>query len=178
MSRVGNQPIQIPSGVEVKIDGLTVTVKGSKGSLTRTFRDVSIEEQESNLLVKATRQDRQGRAFHGLARALLNNMVTGVHTGFSKTLEIRGTGYRASAQGSKLVLNVGFSHPVEMELPKEVNVKVDKNTIVVLESANNEVLGEIAAKIRRVRPPEPYMGKGIRYMDEFVKIKAGKTAGK
>ena len=130
------------------------------------------------MLVKSTREDRKGSAFHGLARALLSNMVTGVHTGFSKTLEIRGTGYRASAQGSKLVLNVGFSHPVEMEIPKDISIKVDKNTIVVLEGANNEVLGEVAARIRRVRPPEPYKGKGIRYMNETVKIKAGKTAGK
>ena len=128
MSRIGKQPIQIPSGVDVTVQGDTVTVKGAKGSLTRTFRDVSIEEAESLLVVKSTRHDRKGRAFHGLARALLNNMVTGVSTGFIKTLEIRGTGYRAAAKGNKLVLNVGFSHPVEMEIPKEVSFSIDKNT--------------------------------------------------
>jgi len=175
MSRIGKQPVTVPSGVEVKIDGLNVTVKGQKGSLQRTFRYVGIEQAENALLVKQTRMDRQGRAFHGLARALLNNMVVGVSQGFSRKLEIVGTGYRAAVKGKSITLNVGFSHPVEIGLPEGVNASVENNTLLILEGANNETLGQLAATIRRVRPPEPYKGKGIRYQGESILRKAGKT---
>ena len=177
MSRIGKLPVPVPSGVEVKINGLTVSVKGQKGSLERTFRDVEIQEQENTLVVKQTRNDGQGRAFFGLARALLNNMVVGVSQGFTRKLEIIGTGYRAAVKGSTLTLNVGYSHPVEIKLPDGISADVENNTLVTLQSNNKELLGHIAAQIRRVRPPEPYKGKGIRYQGEQILRKAGK-AGK
>lgn len=176
MSRIGKLPIPVPKGVDVSIKGADVTVKGAKGTLQRTFRDVEIAQEDGQLVVRPTRNDRQGRAFHGLARALLNNMVVGVSEGFKRTLEIVGTGYRAEGQGQTLVLNVGYSHPVTMELPKTISAKVDRTTIE-LESSNKELLGQICAEIRRVRPPEPYKGKGIRYAGEVIQMKAGK-AGK
>ncbi len=176
MSRIGKLPIPVPSGVEVKIDGAAVTVKGAKGTLSRVLRDVSIERDGETLLVKATSSDRKGRAYHGLARALLNNMVVGVSQGFERKLQILGTGYRAEAQGKTLVLHVGFSHPVEMTMPDGVSVATDR-TVVTLQSNDKELLGGVAAKIRAVRPPEPYKGKGIRYEGEHIEIKAGK-AGK
>lgn len=177
MSRIGKKPVTVPSGVEVTISGLNVKVKGQKGSLERTFRDVGIEQAENELIVKQTREDRDGRAFHGLARALLNNMVIGVSEGFTRKLEIVGTGYRAAVKGKSITLNVGFSHPVEIKLPEGINASVENNTLLILEGANNEQLGQLAATIRRVRPPEPYKGKGIRYQDENILRKAGK-AGK
>lgn len=177
MSRIGKLPITIPSGVEINIDGLNVKVKGQKGSLERTFRDVGIEKAENEIIVKQTRTDRQGRAFHGLARALLNNMVVGVSQGFSRKLVIVGTGYRAAVKGKSITLNVGYSHPVEIALPEGISASVENNTLLTIEGTNNETLGQLAAVIRRVRPPEPYKGKGIRYEDENILRKAGK-AGK
>ena len=177
MSRIGKLPVPVPSGVEVKIDGLHVTVKGPKGSLDRTFRDVGIEQAENELVVKRTRMDRQGVAFHGLARALLNNMVVGVSVGFSRKLEIVGTGYRAAVKGKSLTLNVGYSHPVEIPLPEGITANVENNTLVTIEGQSKEAVGQLAATIRRIRPPEPYKGKGIRYQGERILRKAGK-AGK
>ncbi len=176
MSRIGKQPISIPAGVDVIVNGTTVTVKGKKGTLTQTFRDVAFAHEENVLTVTPTRRDRKASAFHGLARALLNNMVIGVSDGFQRKLKIVGTGYRAAISGNKLTLKVGFSHNVEMILPEGVTGSVEDNTSITLESADNQQVGEFAAQIRRVRPPEPYKGKGIRHADEFVKIKAGKTA--
>ena len=177
MSRIGKKPVPVPSGVEVTINALNVKVKGPKGSLERTFRDVGIEQAESELIVKQTRMDRQGRAFHGLARALLSNMVVGVSEGFTRKLEIVGTGYRAAVKGKSITLNVGYSHPVEIKLPEGITANVENNTLLTLEGTNNEQLGQLAATIRRVRPPEPYKGKGIRYQNERILRKAGK-AGK
>ncbi len=177
MSRIGNTPVEIPSGVDVKIDGTSITVKGPRGVLSREFRAVSFEQEESRVVVKPTADNGQGRAYHGLARALLNNMVVGVSAGFQKNLKIIGTGYRAAASGNKLTLSVGYSHQVEMPVPEGISVKVDKNTLIYLESIDKQALGEFAAQVRRVRPPEPYKGKGIRYENEYVRIKVGKTAG-
>ena len=176
MSRIGNKPISVPAGVDVTINETTVTVKGKKGTLTQTFRDVAIEQEENVLTVKQASEDRKASAFQGLARALLNNMVVGVSEGFQRKLEIVGTGYRAAISGNKLSLKVGFSHNVDMVLPEGITGNVENNTSITLESADKQAVGEFAAKIRRVRPPEPYKGKGIRYADEQVKIKAGKTA--
>tara|TARA_B100000029_G_scaffold174328_2_gene171111 strand:- start:185 stop:718 length:534 start_codon:yes stop_codon:yes gene_type:complete len=177
VSRIGNKPVEIPSGVDLTIDGVSVSVKGPRGVLSRDFRAVSFEQEESRVIVKPTTDDGKGRAFHGLARALLNNMVVGVSEGFKKNLTIIGTGYRAAASGNTLTLNVGYSHPVEMKVPEGISAKVDKNTLISLESNDKQALGEFAAQVRRVRPPEPYKGKGIRYEDEYVRIKVGKTAG-
>ena len=176
MSRIGNKPISVPAGVDVTINETTVTVKGKKGTLTQTFRDVAIEQEENVLTVKQATKDRKASAFQGLARALLSNMVVGVSEGFQRKLEIVGTGYRAAISGNKLSLKVGFSHNVDMILPEGISGNVENNTSIPLESADKQAVGEFAAKIRRVRPPEPYKGKGIRYADEQVKIKAGKTA--
>ena len=177
MSRIGKQPVSIPKGVEVSIDGASVIIKGKNGTLSRTLRDVRVESTDGTLVVHPAREDRQGRAYWGLARALLNNMVVGVSEGYVRKLEIIGTGYRAEAKGQTLVLNVGFSHPVEMRLPDAVSAAVEKNTLIELRSPDKEAIGQTAAKIRAIRPPEPYKGKGIRYAGETVQIKAGK-AGK
>ena len=177
MSRIGKQPVPIPKGVEVSIDGLSVTIKGKNGTLSRTLRDVRFESGDGELVVHPAREDRQGKAYWGLARALVNNMVVGVSEGFVRKLEIIGTGYRAEVQGHTLLLNVGFSHPVEMRIPDVVDASVEKNTLIELRSSDKEAIGQTAAKIRAIRPPEPYKGKGIRYAGEFVQIKAGK-AGK
>ena len=175
MSRIGKMPVEIPKGVEVKIDGQSVTVKGKNGTLSRVLRDVSVENKDGSLILAPTRSDRQGRAYWGLARALLNNMVVGVNEGFTRKLEIVGTGYRAEVQGQTMVLNVGYSHPVEMALPDSVKASVEKNTQIELRSADKEAVGQVAAKIRAVRKPEPYKGKGIRYAGEQISIKAGKA---
>jgi large subunit ribosomal protein L6 len=179
MSRIGKRPIPIPNKVTVDIDGATVTVKGPKGTLQRTLPTaVAINKDGETLLV--TRQDdsRTARERHGLCRTLVANMVEGVATGFQKRLDIQGVGYRAQAQGSKLVLNVGYSKPVEMEMPDGVSVAVENNTQVIVSGIDKEAVGNIAAKIREVRPPEPYKGKGIRYLGEVVRRKVGKAGGK
>jgi large subunit ribosomal protein L6 len=179
MSRIGKRPIPIPNKVTVDIDGATVTVKGPKGTLQRTLPTaVAINKDGETLFV--TRQDdsRTARERHGLCRTLVANMVEGVATGFQKRLDIQGVGYRAQAQGSKLVLNVGYSKPVEMEMPDGVSVAVENNTQVIVSGIDKEAVGNIAAKIREVRPPEPYKGKGIRYLGEVVRRKVGKAGGK
>jgi large subunit ribosomal protein L6 len=177
MSRIGNKTITVPSGVDVNINGTTVTVKGSKGTLTQTFRDVTLEQDDNILSVKRANEGRNASAFQGLARALLNNMVIGVSEGFERRLEIVGTGYRAATKGKSLSLKVGYSHNVDMPLPEGVSASVENNTTIILQCTDKQLVGEFAAQIRRVRPPEPYKGKGIRYEGETVKIKAGKTAG-
>lgn len=179
MSRIGRLPIPIPKGVQVQINGTTVTVKGPKGQLTRTFHpDMQIVMEDSKILVRRPSDQRFHKALHGLTRSLLANMVQGVSEGFSKTLEIEGTGYRAELQGKTLVLNVGYSHPVRIEPPDGISFQVEQGgrRVSVL-GIDKELVGEVAARIRAVRKPEPYKGKGIRYAGEYIRRKAGK-AGK
>lgn len=179
MSRIGYMPIPIPDGVDVEIDGSRVTVRGPKGELTKEFDfRMQITQEAGVVHVDRTSESRQVRALHGLTRALINNMVIGVTEGYSKALEIRGTGYRAELQGNTLVMQLGYSHPVEIEPPADVNFVVNPraNTIVV-EGLDKQVVGQLAAEIRNWRPVEPYLGKGIRYVGEHVRRKAGK-AGK
>ena len=175
MSRVGSAPINLPSGVEVKIEGNMVAVKGPKGEIAQEIHgDISVEVEESVINVKRPTEQKRHKALHGLSRSLVNNMVVGVTKGFEKELVVAGVGYRAAKQGNKLVLTVGYSHPVEMEMPKGIELEVENNKIVV-KGVDKQVVGEIAAKIRKVRPPEPYKGKGIRYKDERIRRKEGKT---
>ena len=179
MSRIGRKPITIPAGVEIKQEGHVVTVKGPKGTLTRELRpeiNVSIEDNTINV----TRQSDQPihRSYHGLTRSLLANMVEGVTNGFSKNLELVGVGYRAALQGTKLVLTVGKSHPVEMEPWQGIEIEVPAPTKITIKGIDKEKVGIFAADVREQRPPEPYKGKGIRYEKEVVRRKEGKTGGK
>jgi large subunit ribosomal protein L6 len=176
MSRIGKQPVPIPDKVSVDIKGRHVTVKGPKGTLARELPSAIVVEQEgSTIKVSPENNSRIARQRHGLSRTLVANMVEGVFKGFEKRLQIQGVGYRAQAQGKKLTLNVGYSNPVEVQMPEGISVAVEKNTEVILNGIDKEVLGNIAATIRAVRPPEPYKGKGIRYLGENVRRKAGKT---
>lgn len=176
MSRVGKRIIEIPNDVTVDINGSTVTVKGPKGELVNTFNEEMTYEMEDNTLQVVRPSDsKEHRTNHGTTRALINNMVVGVSQGFSKELELVGVGYRAQMQGSKLVLSVGLSHPVEFEPSEDLSISVDGNTNVKVEGINKESVGALASKIRAVRPPEPYKGKGIRYKGELVRRKEGKT---
>lgn len=177
MSRIGKLPITIPAGVTITVsDDNTVTVKGPKGQLSENISRDMILSQEGNIMsVKRPSDAKRHRALHGLSRTLINNMVVGVTTGFSKNLDIVGTGYRAQKQGNKLVLNVGYSHPVEFEEPKGIQFDVPTPNRVVVQGANKQQVGQVAADIRKVRPPEPYKGKGIRYETEVVRRKEGKT---
>jgi large subunit ribosomal protein L6 len=178
MSRIGNKPIELPDGVDIKIDGNHVKVKGSKGELERSFNDrIGIDLEDGVLTVTRPDDERESRALHGLSRALLNNMVVGVSDGFRKELEIQGVGYRATLKGSGIELLVGFSHPVEIEAPEGITFEVPDQTKIVISGIDKEQVGQVAANIRKVRPPEPYKGKGIRYAGEYVRRKAGK-AGK
>jgi len=177
MSRIGRLPVTIPAGVTVDIKGSTVRVKGAKGELSRTFDpDMDIKIEDGQVLVTRPSDHRRHRAVHGLTRALLNNMVLGVSQGFTRELNILGVGYRAELQGTNLVLHVGYSHPVVMDPPEGISFTVEKGgrELAVL-GTDKEMVGEMAARIRRVRPPEPYKGKGIRYAGEYVRRKAGKT---
>ena len=179
MSRIGRMPVVIPAGVEVKFDGQTVTVKGPKGTLTQTFhKNMALEMEGKTVLVKRPNDEKENRALHGLTRALLNNMVTGVSAGFDKSLDIVGVGYRAQKQGKKLVLTLGFSHPVEMEEPAGITFDVPSQDKIIVRGADKQLVGEIAAQIREKRPPEPYKGKGVRYTGEVIIRKEGKTGGK
>lgn len=176
MSRVGKAPIPLPKGVSVTL-GAAIAVKGPKGNLSMPAHPlVQVEEKDGQLLVSRKSDDRHSRSAHGLIRALTANMVTGVSEGFKRGLEINGVGYRAEAKGKSLVLNLGFSHPIDYELPEGVTAKVEKN-IITLEGADKQVLGQAAAEVRAFRPPEPYKGKGVRYVGEHVARKVGKTAG-
>lgn len=176
MSRIGKKPIEIPAGVSIVIDKNTVTVKGPKGELSRSFNpDMIIQVEENVLTVSRPSDSKDHRTLHGTTRALLSNMVEGVSKGFEKGLELIGVGYRAQKQGKKLVLNVGYSHPVEIEPEEGVEVEVPSNTKVIVKGISKERVGALAANIRDVRPPEPYKGKGIRYEGEYVRRKEGKT---
>lgn len=179
MSRIGNQPIPVPKGVKLDINGTYVKVAGPKGTLERTIRpEIALQADGDNLIVVRKDNSKRTRAFSGLTRTLVNNMIVGVDKGFQKKLAIEGVGYRAEVKGSVLNLSVGYSNPVEFDLPKGVSAEVDKANNVTLDCIDKELLGETAAKIRAVRPPEPYKGKGIRYADEYIARKAGKSASK
>jgi large subunit ribosomal protein L6 len=177
MSRIGKLPIPIPDKVTAQISGQHIIIKGPKGTLEREIPEPIEVKQEGNIIVVVpTNNSRLGRQRHGLCRTLVSNMVDGVSQGFQKRLSIQGVGYRAQSQGKKLTLNVGYSKPVEMEMPDGIDVVVEnKNTEIIISGINKEVVGNVAARIRAVRPPEPYKGKGIRYFDEQVRRKAGKT---
>ena len=177
MSRIGKLPINIPAGLDVAVsDGNVVKVKGPKGELsTKINRDMKVTVKDGVLTVERPSDRKDHRALHGLSRALINNMVLGVSEGFNKTLKIVGVGYRAAKQGNKIVLNLGFSHPVEVEEPKGISFEVPDQTTIVVSGTDKQAVGEIAAVIRKIRPPEPYKGKGIRYEDEYVRRKVGKT---
>ena len=179
MSRIGKRPITIPAKVEVTIDGLSVKVKGPKGNLSRELPSlVAIAKEGEQLQVTRNNDSRKARERHGLSRTLVANMIEGVSKGFEKKLQIIGVGYRAQAQGSKLTLNVGYSKPVEMQMPEGISVAVNSNTEVVVSGIDKELVGNVAAKIRAVRPPEVYKGKGIRYLGEYVRRKVGKSGKK
>jgi large subunit ribosomal protein L6 len=179
MSRIGKKPVQLPDKVQVTLNGETIQVKGPKGNLERQVHPaVTIEMKDSVLEVKTDGDDKKKVALQGLFRSLIANMVTGVSTGYEKQLLLAGIGYRAESKGSSLVLNVGFSNPVEFSLPQGISATVENNTKITLAGIDKEILGQTAANIRDIRPPEPYKGKGIMYADERILRKAGKTAGK
>ena len=176
MSRIGKSPIELPSGVDVTVAGNDVTVKGPKGSLTQDIQpSISVEVSEGTVNVSRESDERQVRALHGLTRSLINNMVIGVTDGYSKELTAVGVGYRAALKGSHLELQVGFSHPVNIEAPDGISFDVPEPTKIIVSGIDKQMVGQIAANIRAVRPPEPYKGKGIRYVDEYVRRKAGKA---
>ncbi len=183
MSRVGKQPITIPSGVTVTVEGTLVTVKGPQGQLSQQVdKDITVKVEDGQLLVERPTEQKRHKALHGLYRALLNNLVEGVSKGFEKKLIMSGVGYRATATGQILELAVGYSHPVMLGLPPEIKVSAEQlkgqDPVITLQSNNKQLLGQVAAKIRSIRKPEPYKGKGIRYSDEVIRRKAGKTASK
>ena len=176
MSRIGNKPVVIPAGVTVDLKDNAVTVKGPKGELSYTFnQNISLEQREGEVVFTRPDDSKENKTIHGTTRAVFNNMVVGVTEGFQKELELIGVGYRAQLQGKKLVLNVGYSHPVEFTPEEGVEIEVPSNTKVIVKGYDKQKVGELAANIRGVRPPEPYKGKGIRYVDEFVRRKEGKT---
>lgn len=178
MSRIGNNPIVLPQGVEVDASGFHVKVKGSKGELQMELHPlVKVELEDGKVIVKRKKENQQARAIHGLTRALINNMVLGVSQGWTKNLEMVGVGYRVQGGGDNLTLNVGFSHPVSIEAPEGVSFAVSDNTKIQISGIDKNLVGQVAANIRKVKPPEVYKGKGIRYQGEYVRRKAGK-AGK
>ena len=179
MSRIGKHPIAVPAGVEVKVDGSTVTVKGPKGTLTKEFKpSMSIVVDGGFVTVTRPDDEKENRALHGLTRTLINNMVVGVTTGYEKKLEVNGVGYKAAKAGKKLTLSLGYSHPVEMEDPEGIETVLDGQNIIIVKGIDKEKVGQFAAEIRDKRRPEPYKGKGIKYADEVIRRKVGKTGKK
>ena len=177
MSRIGKQPITVPAGVTVTIDGTTVTAKGAKGELTRTFRPcVTIEQEGDTITVGRIDDSREARSQHGLVRTLIANMVLGVSTGFSKKLQLFGVGYRAQLKGKNLEMSLGYSHPVSVVCPEGITFECPSQTEIIVSGASKEQVGQVAADIRKWRKPEPYKGKGIRYEGEYVRRKLGKAA--
>jgi len=177
MSRIGKQPIAVPDGVEVQVEIGLVKVKGPKGELEeRVSRDMTVKQEDGTVVVTRPSDRGEHRALHGLTRSLINNMVEGVTEGFEKRLEIQGVGYRAQLQGNKLVMSLGYSHQVEINAPEGVDFEVPAPTQVVVRGISKQVVGEVAANVRKQRPPEPYKGKGIRYQGEYVARKVGKRA--
>ena len=180
MSRIGKALIPVPAGVDVSFSGNSVTVKGPKGSLSRDLvGGITVRQDEGNLVVERPNDERESRSLHGLSRALINNMVVGVTTGFAKELDIVGVGYRAELKGSSAIrLNLGFSHPVDVEAPAGVTFEVPVQTKIIVKGIDKETVGQVAANIRSIRKPEPYKGKGVRYLDEKILRKAGKAGKK
>ena len=176
MSRIGNKPVVIPAGVTIDLKDNTVTVKGPKGELSYTFnQNITLVQNEGEVVFTRPDDTKENKTIHGTTRAVFNNMVVGVTEGFQRELELIGVGYRAQLQGKKLVLNVGYSHPVEFTPEEGIEIEVPSNTKVIVKGYDKQKVGELAANIRGVRPPEPYKGKGIRYVDEYVRRKEGKT---
>ena len=179
MSRIGKKPISLPAGVKVTVDGNTVTVQGPKGTLTQALpEEITITQEDNQILVQRANDDKQQRSFHGLSRALIANMVEGVTNGFEKKLELVGVGYRAQMQGKKLVISIGFSHPVEVDAPEGIEFEVPAPTRITIKGIDKQLVGNTAAHIRAIRKPEPYKGKGIKYENEHIRRKAGKAGGK
>ncbi len=179
MSRIGKKVIPLPSGTTVQVEGNTVTVKGPKGTLNNSFRpEISVEVEGNLIKINRASEDRLHRSLHGLTRTLVSNMVEGVSKGFTKSLELVGVGYRCQLQGSKLVIQVGYSHPVEIDAPEGIEIAVEGTTKVHVKGADKQLVGDVAAKIRSVREPEPYKGKGIKYANEKIRRKAGKSGKK
>lgn len=177
MSRIGFRPIEIPEGVEVSVDDKTVTVKGKKGELQYTVHDImEVVVEDNSVIVKRPDESKESRVLHGTSRSQVENMIFGVSEGYEKELEIVGVGYRAQKQGDKLIVNAGYSHPVEIEPIEGIDIDVPENTKIIVKGINKELVGITASKIRAIRPPEPYKGKGIRYKDEYILRKEGKTA--
>jgi large subunit ribosomal protein L6 len=178
MSRIGRLPIPVPSGVEVTVDGQAVTVKGPKGELAHTVaQPITVQIEDGTITVGRPNDENTVRALHGLTRSLIHNMIVGVTQGYSKTLEIVGVGYRVQARGSDLEFSLGFSHPVTVKAPEGINFKVERPTIFTVEGIDKQKVGEVAANIRKLRKPDPYKGKGVRYQGEQIRRKVGK-AGK
>ena len=179
MSRIGRRPIPVPAGVDVTIDGNTVSVKGPRGELSRTLHsDVIVRREDGEILVERPSDEPRFRALHGLSRTLVANMIDGVTTGFTKTLEIVGVGYRAETKPFGLTLSLGYSHPIEYKAPEGITLRAATPTVVEVSGTNKEVVGQVAAEIRSLRPPEPYKGKGVKYQGEVIRRKAGKAGGK
>ncbi len=178
MSRIGKKPIEIPEGVTISKEGNSIIVKGPKGELKSSFNsDLSIDVKDGEIIVTRPDDTKEHRALHGLTRALIQNMVTGVHTSYSKTLDIVGVGYRAEMKGKNLLLNIGYSHPIYFMPPEEITLQTPTQTQIVVSGIDKQLVGQVAAKLRSIRKPEPYKGKGIKYSDEQIQRKAGKTAG-
>jgi len=179
MSRIGKMPVRIPAGVKVSVDGAVVTVEGSKGKLTQGLGDVvEVSLENGTCVVKRKDDSKQARAAHGLYRKLIDNMIVGVSRGFSKVLVVNGVGYRAELKDKVLVLSLGFSNPIEYPLPEGISMSVEGNNRIVVSAADRQQLGQVCSEIRKMRPPEPYKGKGIRYENEYVRRKVGKTGVK
>ena len=179
MSRIGRLPIAVPSGVDVTIDGRTVTVKGPKGTLSRSLHpDIAVSQEDGSIVVTRPTEQKTHKQLHGLTRTLVNNMVVGVTDGYRKSLEINGTGYRVQQKGSDLEFALGFSHPVTVNAPDGITFTVERPTLFHIAGIDKQQVGEVAAKIRKIRPPEPYKGKGIKYQGEVIRRKAGKAGKK
>ena len=177
MSRIGKKPVQIPAGVEVTVNGKNVAIKGSKGELSYEFHDeINVAVEDNEIVVTRDNDERTARAMHGLTRALIQNMVIGVSEGYSKGLELSGVGYRVQQKGKKLEFSLGFSHPVFVDQPEGIDFEVPDNTHIVVKGISKQQVGQVAAEIRRKRPPEPYKGKGIHYVGEHIRRKLGKAA--
>ncbi len=176
MSRIGNKPITVPEGIEVSLDGQKITVKGPKGTLEREIhKNISVKLENGIITVTRPNDEKENRSLHGLSRTLINNMIQGVSQGYEKQLEINGVGYRAAKQGKTLVLTLGYSHPVNMEEPEGITYEVPNPNSIIVKGIDKELVGQMAAEVRKQRPPEVYRGKGIKYVDEHIRRKEGKT---
>ncbi len=176
MSRIGKLPIPVPAGVDVTVDDSLITIKGPNGALSQSFpKEIGVKLENGMIIVTRQNDEKRNRSYHGLIRALVHNMVTGVSKGFETTLDMVGVGYRAQMQGTKLVLSIGYSHPVEVEPGPGLSIEVPAPTRIVVKGADRQAVGQLAANIRKIREPEPYKGKGIRYSNEQIKLKAGKS---